>query len=119
MRRLTTEEKREIFEEYRSIDTPIKVVDFETACQRCKQKLVDNMRAKHAKEERRQRATNPNRQAYDRQYYADVPTGKRNIPSAGNMRSFAHYVKTKYGSLGAYNYMKQLKERERELAFKE
>lgn len=119
MRRLTTEEKREIFEEYRYIDTPIKVVDFETACQRCKQKLVDNMRAKHAKEERRQRATNPHRQAYDRQYYADVLTGKRKISSAANMRSFAHYAKIKYGSLGDYHYMKQLKERERELAFKE
>ena len=119
MRRLSQEERREIFEEYRYIEEPIKVTDFESACRRCKQKLVENMREKHAKDMRKQRRTNPRRQQYDRQYAVDVLTGKRNIPSANKARSFAHYMKTKYGSISQYHYKKQVEERERELAFKE
>ena len=119
MRRLSEAEKQEIFNQYKDMDEPIEVVDFDSACERCKQKLVGNLRARQARYRRTYRKRHPEAVEKDRQYTQEVISGKRNIPCAENMRSFHRTIIGRYGSLSAYHYNRQVKERKRELAFKD
>lgn len=99
-------EREELLKKWEGKD-PIKVMDFQTAVQRSEQMYVQCYKEKVRKQQRlymrKCRKTNPRQQEYDKRYFFEVLSGKRNIPSAKSTRKFYYAITHKYGSVQAYN----------------
>lgn len=114
MNDVTASERAELYKKWEGKD-PIKVTDFQTAVQRSEQMYVQCHKEKVREQQRlymrKCRKTNPRQQEYDKRYFFEVLSGKRNIPSAKSTRNFYYAITRKYGSVQAYNDIRCLEKR--------
>lgn len=114
MRKLTYEERRQIYIDYKDIPHKIYAHTFEDALDACKQKVCENYKKERRDYKRLQRRISEKQRAYDRNYSRKVLSGEINPPSAKRTRQFVHAVIKKYGSLQAgyaYNKAKKMLKR--------
>ncbi len=106
MRKLLLRELIGLNKEYSWVINDIHVTDFESAVERCKQKLFENFRKQSAEYRYKDRLFNTKTINREIKYRKDVYTGKRYIPSAESMKRFCAVMNGKYGSLRNYWNMK-------------
>ena len=108
MKKIPYEEKYQIYIEYRDIENPIEVTDFNSALERCKQQVSKNFKKTRAKYKRQQRKR---QEVRDKEYIyqGKILRGEINIPSAERTRSFMNHIKKKYGSVYGYIFSKENK----------
>lgn len=107
MRKLSWREVVDLNKEYSWVINDIHVIDFESAIERCKQKLCENFRKHEAELSYKDRLFNTKTINREIKYRNDVYTGKRYIPSAESMKQFCGVINSKYGSLRNYWDKKQ------------
>lgn len=119
MRKLTVREQKELQKEYKEKRKQnIKVTDFESAVERCKQKFVQNIHAEKRKYRSdrwfKQRYNSMYHNAadrkleYDYRYIGKILRGEIKPPCANSVVRFHAIMRSKYGSVRHWHSLKAL-----------
>lgn len=107
MRKLTTKEKQECFDAYKNVQNKVKVHDFQSAIEACKQKVCQAVRKEHRNYRRRCRKYG-NGKLSDYKYLGKILRGEITPPSAENTKRFISIMRNKYGSVKNYNTQRKV-----------
>lgn len=107
MRKLTTKEKQECFNTYKDVQNKVKVHDFQSAIEACKQKVCQSVRKERKLEKRKQRKYG-NGKLSDYKYQGKILRGEINPPSSENTKRFISIMRNKYGSVENYHIQRKV-----------